>query len=363
MPAKETAVTRALLQRLACQRRAKFGTAGWRAVINFLVRINMIRQALIRRVIAAVSLLLAMAWWSSCQADIIRAPGISISKINGGKTICPGTEGNGINFPPDFVSDSYFRAECTLTAATGASGYVAKSGWYDLWIEVWINYTWDSSMGLMSNDKGSVNIDAKKSLSEQSLDANSGNTYAYKIQDHPVKLALCYYLYNPKTFDRYTIYKTPGVNNICTYNSPAPSPTPIPQEVTCQLNSGSPLDVDLGTLERATIPTVPGSGNIKTVQFPVTCTNGSANINMKLSYTPVTVSGTQVVSSSINGLGVAVSYNNKVLSPSDVTAMQLAEGSNNVTLKFEAVRNPSVAVSDIATGPFNAGAVLVMTQQ
>lgn len=86
-------------------------------------------------------------------------------------------------------------------------------------------------------------------------------------------------------------------------------------------------------------------------------------MKMQLNYTPVTVSGTQVVNSSVNGVGVAVSYNDKILSPSDVTTMQLAQGTTNVTLKFGAVRNPSVAVGDIKTGAFTASAVLVMTQQ
>ncbi len=86
-------------------------------------------------------------------------------------------------------------------------------------------------------------------------------------------------------------------------------------------------------------------------------------MKMQLNYTPLTVSGSQVVNSSINGLGVAVSYDDKVLAPSDVTTMNLIEGTSNVTLNFEAVRNPSIDIGDIETGPFTASAVLVMTQQ
>lgn len=140
-------------------------------------------------------------------------------------------------------------------------------------------------------------------------------------------------------------------------------PTPPEPVISCKINNGNNLDVNLGTLDRAVMPTVPGSGQMQTAQFPVTCTGGAASMKMQLNYTPVTVSGSQVISSSVNGVGVAVSYNDIILSPSDVKTMQLAQGTTNVTLKFGAVRNPSVGVGDINTGPFTASAVLVMTQQ
>ncbi len=86
-------------------------------------------------------------------------------------------------------------------------------------------------------------------------------------------------------------------------------------------------------------------------------------MNMQINYTPITVSGTQVINSSINGLGVAIGYDNKFMKPADIVPLSFVEGANNVSLDFEAVRDPAVAVADIKTGPFTASAVLVMTQQ
>lgn len=84
---------------------------------------------------------------------------------------------------------------------------------------------------------------------------------------------------------------------------------------------------------------------------------------MQLSYTPISVSGTEVVKSSSNGLGVSIIYNDKPLSTTDTTPVTFISGSNTLDLAFEAVRDPAVDSGDIPTGAFSASAVLVMTQQ
>lgn len=85
--------------------------------------------------------------------------------------------------------------------------------------------------------------------------------------------------------------------------------------------------------------------------------------NMKLNYTPISIGSSQAVKSSANGVGAAIFYGNKALSPSDVTSLNFLEGSNTLTLGFQAVRDSTVALKDIPTGAFTANAVLVMTQQ
>ncbi|MER0128313.1 fimbrial protein [Franconibacter daqui] len=210
-------------------------------------------------------------------------------------------------------------------------------------------------------------LDATIPVQQQNINATydygSGST---NLTNVTLYLSLCYYLKGPDNIE-YLFYETPSPrykDYKCPPGGSGPlPPTPVPQPISCKVNNGNSLSVDLGTLDRANIPTVPGTGDIRSVSFPVTCTNGSASMKMQLNYTPITVSGSQVVNSSINGLGVAVSYNDKILAPSDVTTKSFSQGTSNVTLKFEAVRNPSVAVSDIKTGPFTASAVLVMTQQ
>lgn len=84
---------------------------------------------------------------------------------------------------------------------------------------------------------------------------------------------------------------------------------------------------------------------------------------MTLNYTPISIGSSQAVKSSANGVGAAIFYGNKALSPSDVTSLNFLEGSNTLTLGFQAVRDSTVALKDIPTGAFTASAVLVMTQQ
>jgi len=85
--------------------------------------------------------------------------------------------------------------------------------------------------------------------------------------------------------------------------------------------------------------------------------------NMKLNYTPISIGSSQAVKSSANGVGAAIFYGNKALSPSDVTSLNFLEGSNTLTLGFQAVRDSTVPLKDIPTGAFTASAILVMTQQ
>ena len=84
---------------------------------------------------------------------------------------------------------------------------------------------------------------------------------------------------------------------------------------------------------------------------------------MTLNYTPISIGSSQAVKSSANGVGAAIFYGNKALSPSDVTPLNFLEGSNTLTLGFQAVRDSTVALKDIPAGAFTANAVLVMTQQ
>ncbi|MNE11402.1 hypothetical protein D3C80_1041580 [compost metagenome] len=140
-------------------------------------------------------------------------------------------------------------------------------------------------------------------------------------------------------------------------------PTPPTPTTSCSINNGNALSVSLGTLNRDEIPTVPDSGSAISKTISVVCTGGTVTANMQLNYTPISVGSNQAVKTSANGVGAAIFYSNKVLSPSDVTSVNFLEGSNNLTLGFQAVRDSTVALKDIPTGAFTASAVLVMTQQ
>lgn len=132
----------------------------------------------------------------------------------------------------------------------------------------------------------------------------------------------------------------------------------------CYLNMGQDFNVDLGTMERGTIATVPGSSTKKNVALKVMCSgDASLTATLTLQYTPITIVGSEVVGSSINGVGVALFINDKLMSPADSLDMNFSAGVTEINLGFEVVRDPYVNIGDIGTGDFTADAVLVLTKQ
>lgn len=174
---------------------------------------------------------------------------------------------------------------------------------------------------------------------------------------------VCFYLYSSGG----SYYKFNGFDySGCKHkNRPPIPPDPPPPPSSCTINGGNTLNVSLGNIDRATAPTVPGTGSSRHIQIPIECTGSVATIPviMTLSFTPITIGSDQIVKSSANGLGVSITYNDSPLSTSDTTAIDLIPGSNELELGFEAIRDPNVAVGDVPTGAFNASATMILTQQ
>lgn len=136
---------------------------------------------------------------------------------------------------------------------------------------------------------------------------------------------------------------------------------------TCYLNGNADLNVDMGTLERSSIATVPASGgpnNIKKT-LPVLCTrDAGTTVLTTIQFTPITVSGSEVVSTSISNLGVAIFYDGKLIGPSSSPLTETFQvGYTDREFEFQAVRTSGVAIKDIPTGAFTASAVMIMTEQ
>ncbi|EOY5377457.1 fimbrial protein [Cronobacter dublinensis] len=303
-------------------------------------------------------ILLSMIYVGQVQAGTINSvPGISSTR---GLQCWEGLA------PVVFDEDVKFVANrCTLSVPS--NNYVPESGQYKLKVELRGIYPLHTQQD-WTYSANTVTVDANIPIGNQNLTFSGGGKSIQPALQNGDGI-MCFYLIPQSGKYAGQTYYINGILPVqyayyCDSGSVGPLPPTPPQPViSCKVNNANSLDVNLGTLDRAVIPTVPGSGQPQSAQFPVTCTGGAASMKMQLNYTPITVSGSQVVNSSINGLGVAISYNDKILAPSDITTMQFPEGNTDVTLKFEAVRNPSVEVGDIKTGPFTASAVLVMTQQ
>lgn len=215
------------------------------------------------------------------------------------------------------------------------------------------------STGILSSP---LHIESKYDLGAQQLNF-IGNGKVPVTMPSANSYSICLRLLNTETGNAYTIITSTGRNN-CAGTVP-PSPTPVPDPTSCFINNSNTLTVDLGTLERAKLPTDPAAGSVsqKTIPIPVNCTGGAVSVKMNLSYTAITVAGKNVVKSSTNGLGVGIIYNGQVLAPGANTPLQFNEGANQLNLSFITVRDPSITLADISAGAFSASATLVLTQQ
>ncbi|EOC0416704.1 fimbrial protein [Cronobacter malonaticus] len=228
-------------------------------------------------------------------------------------------------------------------------GYVPHSGNYRVRMRA------KSTAGLnISATSNPFYLDATISIISQNVTATGSGTGV--VRDYsPMTRWWCTYLVDDAGNEYVVGYCHDG-------GTPIPPTPPVP-DTSCTINNGNVLSVSLGTLERSEIPTSPGSGSAKSIPFAVNCTGGNVTVNMQLNYTPISVGSSQAVKTSANGVGVAIMYDNKPLSTTDITPVTFLQGSNTLNLSFEAVRDSAVNLADIPTGAFTANAVLVMTQQ
>jgi len=305
------------------------------------------RISLLTLVVIICTFFLINAIEHKAYATINNAYGIKYA--SNGTVFCPVSSTSG--GVPRIDSGSYFKiGSCTLTA----QGYVPVSGQYRLGVSISIA----PETYAISNP---TYIDAKKDISYQTLNFSGSNVNISGTSSYSVHY--CYTLLDQNN-NMWSIINGGG----CSGGLQPLPPTPKPPTINCTINNSNAINVNLGNLDRALLPTVPGTGQPQTVKIPVSCVTDTASVttlkvNMKLTYTPITVSGLQVIKSSTNGMGVSVIYNNNVLAPSVDKPIDFYIGSNNISLGFEAVRDPNIEVAKVPTGAFTASAVLVMTVQ
>lgn len=295
-------------------------------------------------IIGKVLLLFIMLFLSEQQATG------AIQNVNAVGSTCISGWYEKLPTPPKPVNISIAASSsCSLTS----NYYIPHAGSYHVETELVYAYNDERTVAKTA----SFYLSASQNIAQQSVWAPSGvpvNT-GYSGSAYFV----CQYLVDESTGIRYTETTWSG----CIVNSEPLPPTPPPPDISCSINNGGVLSVSLGILDRSELPTVASSGTATSIPIPITCTGGDLTVNMKLSYTPITSGSSQAVKSSANGVGVAILYNDKMLSSTDNTSVNLLAGSNTLNLAFEDVRDASVEIKDIPTGAFSASAVLQMTQQ
>lgn len=143
--------------------------------------------------------------------------------------------------------------------------------------------------------------------------------------------------------------------------------TPLPEEPsTCYINyNNSDLNVSMGDVERSDITSTPmlgAVGNVKK-QLIILCNseNASVTLNTQFKFTPLSVGDNQVIQSSRTGLGIALFYNGKTASTTDIINETFMTGYNKRDIEFQIVRDPNMKPEDIPADAFIANAVMIMT--
>lgn len=136
---------------------------------------------------------------------------------------------------------------------------------------------------------------------------------------------------------------------------------------TCQINGDENLNVDMGTIERNEIPAEPMTQTTGAVEktFKLSCVrDGGVNLSTTFQFTPITINGVELVSTTSANIGVAIFYRGKMMGPSSEPLEEsFSSGETPLDMSFQVVRNPDVPLKDIPVGPFTASAVMVMTKQ
>ena len=238
--------------------------------------------------------------------------------------------------------------------------YVPKSGYYTTKV-YWCSYP--DTMDTCSKAKGSVLLVGDRVWMEQTKSFSQQQIFNHdQTKKAPSAGGYCFTIEDTETGYEYRGDMGYGPDNrgkFCgdAYKLPVEPPK-------CTFNNGADLDVQLGKLERTDIAVKSGTTTPVTKDISIKCDGNIVyNANMKLDFTPISVSNEQVVSTSTTGLGVAVLYNGKTIQPGQTFPISYQPGIHTLTLGFEAVRDPAVAATDLKTGDFTASAVLVFTEQ
>ncbi|HCC5835971.1 fimbrial protein [Citrobacter farmeri] len=304
-----------------------------------------------RRSILFVLMLFAFAWPcppASATANVYGGNGFWFN----GRALCVmGSDRSA------FGSDSYIKGNACPVPMGDV--YVPKSGSYFIRFYVMRE---DTPSIRDYADSTSFYLDATKPLNSQ-VDSISITTHDKTLDKSRFGGYIVYCDVLVDTAGKE--YSLTPDGSVCADAPPLP-PIPTPPDTSCSINNSKDLAVHFGTIERADLSTEPGVGNTakKSYQIPVTCTGGiDVAVKMHLAnYDVLTINNTDIIQTTTSGLGVAVIYNDKVLTTKNVS-LTLKTGLNTIVLDFQAVRDPTVAVETVNSGYFTANAVLVMTQQ
>ena len=135
------------------------------------------------------------------------------------------------------------------------------------------------------------------------------------------------------------------------------------QQAQCTIAGAESIDVDLHSVDVATLETNGANTSAITKLLSVDCTNSQSTlpVTLKLSYNPMQSDVIKSVATSINNLGVAVKYKNQFMENDVSINESFTTGNQDLSFTFIPVK----ASTDSAPvpGPFTASATLTITWQ
>lgn len=294
-------------------------------------------------------------------ANAIGWVGASLPCVPGGKNvfasnICDWTTNTGAYY----AAGQAINFLMSIGGNTGDSkAYVPKSGYYTTKV-YWCAYP--ENMDTCSKGKGSVLLTGDRVWLEQSKSFDEQKIFNHdQTKKAPSAGGYCFTISDDNGYE-YRGNMGYGPDNRGKFCGDAHRLPVEPPK--CTLNGSTDLDVQLGKLERTDIAVKSGTTTPVTKDISIKCDGNIVyNANMKLEFTPISVSNEKVISTSTTGLGVAVLYNGKAVQPGQTFPLSYQPGIHILTLGFEAVRDPAMAATDLKTGDFTANAVLVFTEQ
>ncbi|EML2063878.1 hypothetical protein RVW73_000300 [Enterobacter asburiae] len=280
----------------------------------------------------------------TCFASWINTPGVHVYRT--GEIVCPLSPSTKVNL----ASEDYSVGQCNLSV--GESNQVPYSGDYSIVLGVAdtngvYNYTITS---------GRKHIEAGVELNTLNI---TWPNPVFQVQMGADRIYICYLLKRETGGQMYSFNNTP---QSCDAGSGGSDVLPAPLQ--CVFADGSTLNIPLGEVDRSLVGAVPGTLPGVEKNINITCTgDGEATYTIGFQYTAVNIAGTEMVSTSANGLAVALSLNGGLVNPMDTYTRTYSTGTQTEKLTFEPVRDPSVKISDIPTGAFSASAVVILTLQ
>ena len=163
----------------------------------------------------------------------------------------------------------------------------------------------------------------------------------------------CYTLVGVNDGQEYTTTDVYACDDV----TPLPPTPPVCMLNTPQINVEIPID-------RNSLTTAGSESQSVSKRLSITCT-GEQSVTYTITLTPSSMFNTSgdAIKTNVDGLNIAVYFDNKLLTSVAPVQATYSAGTTDMNLKFVPKRDPLVPTANIPTGPFQADAVMILSEE